>query len=278
MPLYALGSNSRYQLSLGHINDVSSPSLTSLHLPSDEQPIKIVAGANHTLLLTNKGNLYGTGANKYGQCLRPPCDAIRGFVLVDGRWKDCAATWEGSICVREDESLWSFGRINNHTNLAGSKLVEETTTCSNSGDSRDIHLDGRNESNVHVVGGVQHFIVFGKAGANGYGNARKGQFGDSPSTGTGPIKLPTSNVLQATCGKDFTCLLSQDDNITVYTTTTKYNLHSIPTCNNIKSITSSWSTIAILHDSGKITIMGSFGSRSIPSLQSSSYTPTSSRK
>jgi protein ATS1 len=256
MPLYALGSNSSYQLSLIHANDVSSPSLTTLNLPSDEEPVKIVAGANHTLLLTSKGNLYATGANKYGQCLRPPCDAIVGFVLLDGQWKDCAATWEGSVGVREDGSIWSFGRIKNHTNLAGIKLVEETTTCSNFEDSRTIYLDGRSGGNVHVVGGVQHFIAFGKGWAYGYGDARKGQFGDSTTTGTGPIKLPTSNVLQAACGKDFSCLLSQDNNIAVYTTTTKHNLHSVTLSNDFKSITSSWSTIAILHNSGKITSWG----------------------
>ena len=256
MPLYALGSNSSYQLSLTHTNDVSSPSLTTLNLHSDEHPIKIVAGANHTLLLTNKGNLYATGANKCGQCLRPPCDTVPGFSLVAGRWKDCAATWEGSIGVREDGSIWTFGKIKNHTNLPGAKLVEETTSCGNFEDSRDIHLDGRNEGDVYVVGGVQHFIAFGNGDAYGHGDARKGQFGDSPTTGTHPIKLATSNVLQAACGKDFTCLLSRDGNITVYTTTTKHNLQSIPHSNNIKSITSSWSTIAILHNSGKITSWG----------------------
>lgn len=231
MPLYALGSNSSYQLSLTHTNDVSSPTLTTLSLPKDEYPVKIASGANHTLLLTNKGTLYATGANRYGQCLKPQCEVVPGFQPVDGKWKDCSATWEGSIGVHEDGSIQSFGKIRDHKNIVVNKK----------------------SGTQHVVGGVQHFIIFGESEAIGYGDGRKGQLG---SAGSEPVDIPAHDIVQVTAGKDFTCFLSSDDTLTVYTTSTKHNLSSVPACTNIKRITSSWSTLAILHNSGKITAWG----------------------
>jgi protein ATS1 len=249
MPLYALGSNSSYQLSLGHINDVSAPSLTTLRLPQDERPIKIVAGANHTLLLTNSGRLYTTGANKYGQCLRPPCDVIPGFTQVDGVWDDCAATWEGSIAIDKDGALWSFGSIKNHDNLCGIRIDHSIATEADDGTNF-----GKSKFK-HVFGGVQHFIAIGDGEAFGYGEGRKGQLG-APTLSSKAVKIPLNDVVQAACGKDFSCLLSAKESITVYTTSLKHNLRSIPTCTSIKSINASWSTIAILHDSGEITSWG----------------------
>jgi protein ATS1 len=258
MPLYALGSNSCHQLSLGHVNDVSTPSLTTLNLPPNEHPIKIVAGSNHTLLLTNTGTLYVTGANKYGQCLKPACDVVSGFVQVDGRWRDCAATWEGSIVVDENGLIWSCGRIKNHENLNGVSIEDESVTRRNIGKITGDEGMNRSKGNksIHVTGGVQHFIAFGERGTYGYGDERKGRFGNTSHSETGSFKLSTANVIQATCGKDFTCLLSEDDKITLYTTSSKHNLLSIPTITNIKSVTSSWSTIALLHNSGQITSWG----------------------
>ena len=237
MPLFALGSNSSYQLSLGHSNDVSSPSITTLDLPLNEHPVKIVAGSNHTLLLTNQGSLYATGANKYGQCMRPPCDTILVFVKIEDKWTDCAATWEGSVAIHEDGSLRTFGLIKNHKHLSGSKLI--------------------NDGVEGVVGGVQHFVVLSGGTAVGYGEGRKGQLGASEGQST-PITFPYCNIIHAACGKDFTCLLSSSNEVKVETTSQKYGVNIIPTpyLTDIKSITASWFTIAILHNSGKITAWG----------------------
>ena len=266
MPLYSLGSNSSYQLSLRHANDVSTPTLTSLSLPPDEYPVKIAAGSNHTLLSTNKGSLYTTGTNKYGQCLRPPCDVISGFTEVDGKWKDCAATWEGSLTLNENGSVRSFGRIRSHRNLAGKGLDEHQESVGNISNGEEEGLECNSDLDgikgrvprmaiAHVEGGVQHFVVFGKDGAFCYGDGRKGQFGVTTNA-TEPVKIPAEDVIQVTCGKDFTCILSPNNTLAVYTTSTKHNLLSVPNCTDIKSIAASWSTIAILHRSGNITSWG----------------------
>lgn len=250
MPLYSLGSNSSYQLSLPHTKDVSSPSLTTLSLPFAEYPVKIVAGANHTLLLTNQGSLYATGANKYGQCLVPACDAVQGLKKVEGKWKDCAATWEGSVAVKEDGTVWSFGKIRNHENFNGLVLNDSLLDGVNHEETNDDCRNGK----IRVFGGVQHFIVLKSGYALGYGDGKKGQLG--PSTNGNGTKLPIQNISQVACGKEFTCLLTNSNQLKVYTTNDKHNLTSIPPIQGIKQIAASWSTIAVLDNAGKVTAWG----------------------
>src|SRR5437667_5992982 len=199
MPLYALGSNSCHQLSFRHTNDVWSPCLTTLNLPADESPVKIVGGGNHTLLLTNRGNLYATGANKYGQCIRPACEVIPGFVCVDGRWRDCAATWEGSVAIREDGLVFSFGKTKDHSNMDGVHVEDTTYTADLKESNNRLRCD--EGMIIHVSGGFQHFIIFGELGALGYGNGRKGQFSGKHVSETITVNITTSDVIQATSGK-----------------------------------------------------------------------------
>jgi len=251
MPLYSLGSNSSHQLSLQHTKDVSFPSRTTFTLSPDDFPTKIVAGANHTLLLTNKGSLYATGANRYGQCLTAPCDFVIGFRKVAENCRDCAATWEGSVVVRRDRTVWSFGNIKNHANLQGVEW-----------DSPQDCLETVNEieEGPHVVAGVQHFVLFDSGKAVGYGDGKKGQFGgtltDSISTNAKGAQLTVSDIAQIACGKDFTTLLTNAGELKVFTSNGKYHLTSIPPLNNIKQITASWSTIAVLDHSGRVNSWG----------------------
>jgi len=259
MPLYALGSNSSYQLSLTHTNDISQPTQTTLQLPPNQHPIKIVAGSNHTLLLTNVGTLYSTGANKYGQCMRLACDVIPGFERVEGRWRDCAATWEGSIAVAEDGRVWSFGKIKDHENLKGIRVdelvgVKEVKNDEAGKEGRIMDTEG---GKWKVVAGVQHFVVYNETYALGYGDSKKGQLGPSPTPSPSPTLIPSPhNILQITCGKDFTLILSPNSQLTLHTTSTKHPLHSLPASHSIHAITSSWSTIGCLNTSGHVISWG----------------------
>jgi len=252
MPLYSLGSNACHQLSLPHADDVHSPTRTTLNLPDDEYPIKIVAGSNHTFLLTNMGGLYATGANREGQCFMRNKDVLLGFEKVGGerRWRDCAATWEGGVLVDEGGHVWSCGRIKNHGSLEG-KGFEELFGRQGSGEM--------GAGDVRVAAGVQHFVIFRGHDAVGFGDGKKGQFGTTATTTVTPegIILPASDLEQVACGKDFTCILSSTGKVSVYTTSTKHNLQAIPALPvSIKSIASSWSTIALLDDTGKIHSWG----------------------
>ena len=262
MPLYALGSNSSYQLSLTHTIDVSIPTKTTLKLPDKEHPVKIVAGGNHTLLLTDSGSLYATGANKYGQCMSSACDLIRGFTKVNGIWKDCAATWEGSVAVDKDGLVWSFGKIKNHENISGWKAEKdpvfsenkETITTSEDQLGQEAAAARENSTVTGVVGGVQHFIVSTNSGVFGFGDSRKGQLGTFHNNR--PSKLSSDSIVQAACGKEFTCLLPKTNLLEIHTTSLKHNLHTIPSHLQILSLVASWSTLAILDSAGKVTCWG----------------------
>lgn len=249
MPLYSLGSNAQHQLSLPHTNDVHSPTLTTLTFPPDVYPIKIVAGSNHTLLLTNTWELYATGANHWGQCFVKGNDVLPSFERVGGgrRWRDCAATWEGSILVDEGGLIWSCGRIKNHQGLSGKRFDDLV--------GRDMARENHGRD-VQVSAGVQHFIIFDDNEAIGFGDGRKGQFG-SPTTLTTGVRLPTSDIHQVSCGKDFTCILSSTGQISLYTISTKHNIQTIPPLPEaLYFLTSSWSTISILDPIGRIHSWG----------------------
>jgi len=269
MALYALGSNSSYQLSLNHTEDVPIPSKTTLDLPDDELPVKVAAGGNHTLLLTNKGSLYATGANKYGQCMTPACDYIRGFKRLDGVWVDCAATWEGTVGIDDGGFVWSFGKIKDHEKLSGWKpgkdslVAKVETTSSTHGNRCEQEAGagtgagtgaGEQSKVLGVFGGVQHFLVLTTDGVFGFGDSRKGQLGISQSNH--PSAMSSETIVQAACGKEFTCLLSATGHLELHTISTKHNLHNIPSHRPVRSLVASWSTIALLDVDGKITSWG----------------------
>lgn len=131
MYLYALGSNGSGQLALTHAEDVSTPRKCHFETPprADDSIVHVVAGGNHTLLLTRMGYVYAAGCNADGRCgpsmqqqedlkTRGEKDddgsaggdsllCFRRVVLtdalsgsrVDGPFRCVAATWEGSILV-----------------------------------------------------------------------------------------------------------------------------------------------------------------------------------
>jgi protein ATS1 len=243
MPLYALGSNASHQLSFPHTDDIHTPAQTSLSLPPGSKPVKIVAGSNHTLLLTNEGAVYATGANHKGQCFVKGKDVLPGFERVGEvkRWRDVGATWEGSILIDSEGAIWSCGRIRNHENLDGKSFAEL--------------VGGNGEGEVKVAAGVQHFILFDDTVAIGFGDGSKRQF-STPASGDG-VKLPTSDIRQVTCGKEFTCILSSTGAVSIYTSSTKHSLHAIPPLPpKIISMASSWSTIVLLTEKGYLHAWG----------------------
>ena len=147
--LYALGSNSSFQLGLPHDHDVwkpeeclfhdtggfsSSKSESSISLAEGVRQRrwfrKLVAGGNHSLILLGSGEVYGAGESGDGRCgLRDfGEDGVgnRGFrrvvrqdlKLTSGRDRDTergirtvdvAATWSASFLLDEQERIWVCG-------------------------------------------------------------------------------------------------------------------------------------------------------------------------
>ena len=187
--------------------------------------------------------------------MRPACDVIPGFVKVEGRWSDCAATWEGSIVVDEDGRVWSFGKIKDHENLNGIRPETLLATKEMKGKEEASSTD-TGVKQWKVAAGVQHFIVYDESYALGYGDSKNGQLGPSLTPSPQPTLLPTPhNILQITCGKDFTLILSPTSHLTLHTTSTKHPLN-LPPPSSIQAITSSWSTIGSLNTSGHVTSWG----------------------
>ncbi|KAJ5655160.1 hypothetical protein N7507_007110 [Penicillium longicatenatum] len=143
MNLFAFGSNGSGQLGLGHTEDVSTPTQCLFTAPfaasaenqgqnpvshAKDKIVQIVAGGNHTLLLTRQGHVYATGYNLDGRCgpgthidlsndqakddttrLQSEVSKILKFqrvILTDSTtgctvdtFKSVSATWEASILV-----------------------------------------------------------------------------------------------------------------------------------------------------------------------------------
>src|ERR1700721_2451023 len=219
MPLHSLGSNSSFQLSHPHNTDLPAPA----PIPQQLSPLVLSSGGNPSLLLTPPHKLFRPGLNSHGQCFLPTSTTlVRGFERA-GIWKNCASTWEGSICFDLDGLLYTFGKI---------KGIDENLRA------KDV---GREKK---VVSGVQHFVVFDENEGIGFGDSRKGQV-----IGNGR-KFPEQGIGYVTCGKDMTCILSRSHGITIYTNNKRHEISSIPSIvkenmNDIKAIVSSWSTIIV---------------------------------
>jgi protein ATS1 len=124
MGVFAFGSNGSGQLGIGHAEDVSIPTECLFTSPTpNDKIVNVVAGGNHTLILTESGAVYAAGCNTDGRCgpgiqtLREEDETKNGQaeenILLFRRiflsdtstlktidtFKCVSATWEGSILV-----------------------------------------------------------------------------------------------------------------------------------------------------------------------------------
>ncbi|MDP2233554.1 MAG: cell wall-binding repeat-containing protein, partial [Actinomycetota bacterium] len=90
-----------------------SPKMIFTGVPAvGRQPVDVIAGYNHALMLKGDGTLWGWGANQYGQAggtgtrLSPaPVDAGR-------EWADVSAGLNFTLGLKADGTLWSWGYNN----------------------------------------------------------------------------------------------------------------------------------------------------------------------
>ncbi|XP_070606662.1 X-linked retinitis pigmentosa GTPase regulator isoform X3 [Erythrolamprus reginae] len=110
--LYMFGSNNWGQLGLGTKNTVSKPTCVKVLKP---EKVKLAAcGRNHTLICTEKGNLYATGGNSEGQLGLGGTEERSGFHLVSyftsqHKIKQLAAGSYTSAALTEDGQLFMWG-------------------------------------------------------------------------------------------------------------------------------------------------------------------------
>ncbi|KIW91870.1 uncharacterized protein Z519_07840 [Cladophialophora bantiana CBS 173.52] len=219
--MYAFGSNGSGQLGIGHTEDVSRPErcLFRTHERGENSdhgltfdgrnPLegsapaqvcdvkKIVAGGNHTLLLTTDGRLFIAGNTGMARVVAENVKSDRSVVFEEitdqfstlgisrrntgprNVVTDIAATWGASFAVVDGKAIvgWGVGTKGElglgpgvtSTNGQVMKLFEADLVSSH-GEAVEI---------LNIEGGVAHVVVLLSHGrVYGWGSCRKGQLGE----------------------------------------------------------------------------------------------------
>lgn len=288
--LYAIGSNGSGQLGVSHKDDVWSPESCHFLIADDYQLVsttatvpctagesitKIVAGGNHTLLLTSKGRVFAAGSNDATRCFLAEdvkesvvfreCSRRVGDNTTEAFVTDAAATWEASFFVLEGKAVFACG--NGARGELGSGQDVVTTTEGGPLKCFDIADFDNNATIVRVTACMSHVIVLdSKGNLYGWGSCRKGELGDSlrsTKVAWTPQRLEdvTFGVEQVVLGKDFTFVLGVNGQEMLLGDTKHF---STPVLDNFlkKGVTSGfrlfagWSSITAMHSDGRVTSHG----------------------
>lgn len=225
----AFGSNSAGQLGIGHRNDTAEPQSCLFERPDDDgnwsEPksvSSIVAGGNHTLLLTGEGQVWAAGTNLDGRCALPTTTGnVTSFCkvplptsgqLAANRVTHVAATWEASIIVFDERLILTCGSGNKGElaqgpNVTASPLLMQTQQL-----VPNLDLQPRI---VKVAAGVNHVLALTADGTVfGWGSSRKGQLGNDLKVDKlvwTPIMIPVPfEVRRIVAGRDYSLLLGSN--------------------------------------------------------------------
>eukprot|EP01083_Nonionella_stella_P004282 12358_1 len=137
--IYAFGINDNAQFGNAMRSDDSNPVLTPLHtlnrlFPSNNNKItKICTGFNHSLFLTNTGNVWSCGKNNFGQCgivrqcgTADPLKLIPVLVPFLQNIIDIECGLMHNLCIDRAQQLWGFGYNRfGQLGFGGNKVVEK---------------------------------------------------------------------------------------------------------------------------------------------------------
>ncbi|KAI9671250.1 MAG: hypothetical protein M1829_004657 [Trizodia sp. TS-e1964] len=252
--IFSLGSNGSGQLGIGHCEDASIPTLSTL--PENtvtDSPPKIAAGGNHTLALFPSGDIYAAGSNSDGRCgLTSNIHSSHTFYRIPLELKSTSkiklftATWEASILVTSDDKVFAFG-----AGTKGELGLGEKATASN--EPRIVlGFPPPGTSIVDIASGLSHTIVVLSNGeVYGWGNGRKGQLGEPTAIIWSPRKVGglDFHVVRAVCGREFTYLVgAPDQGVHVILGTDKWDLKSTapPSVPGWIDIGAAWGSIFVL--------------------------------
>lgn len=212
--LFTIGSNGSGQLGIGHKEDVSVPKQALFHPEAPNSPIvKVAAGGNHTLLLTQDGQVHWSGDGTSGACGTGPVTDVPVFQKIVlgqdiGPVALVAASWETSYLVSKDASgkqtkLYSLG-MGNKGELGVGQLIVRTPTATLFKDfpPADTEIVDISSSMGHAV------IVLSNGDVYGWGNGRKGQVGQPGEVIYSPRKITNVEfkVTRVACAKESTAL------------------------------------------------------------------------
>ncbi|KAK5994584.1 RCC1 repeat-containing protein C10F6.04 [Cladobotryum mycophilum] len=272
--IFATGSNGSAQLGIRHSQDVSVPKPVVFH-PGSPTPtptvVRIAAGGNHTLLLSESGQLFWSGDGTTGACGLPldrimPVFQEARLVREDdaeeiGHIALIAATWEASIIVAEDEDgkrtkMFSFG-VGNKGELGLGELIIRTPSA-----ARIKEFPPPGTEIVDLSACMGHVVaVLDNGDAYGWGNCRKSQIGEPDVIVYAPRKIQGIDfkVTRAVCANEATCFFGGPDtgNIRVlgsdkWTLTSK----APSTISPWIDVGASWGNFYVLHQDGSLESWG----------------------
>lgn len=265
--LLALGSNGSGQLGLCHHDDVYIP--TAVDLLSSTTPIlSVAAGGNHTLILSQNGNVHVSGAagldhgkGKLGSA-GSICSEQHFVELPDvndatgQRWRLCAATWTASFLVNENSKVFSFGTGNRGELGLGDDVTEANSpTLIPDFPPPGLDILDLQASMGHAVAVLSDGSVWG------WGSGRKGQLGEHAGLFWSPRRIEELpfKVEKVACGRDFTTLFgAPDDGECLVLGSDKHGLRSKkPTSvTGWKQVAATWCSAFVLKDTGGLVAWG----------------------
>lgn len=274
--LFALGSNGSGQLGIGHTEDVNVP--TEVALPDSLSPkwismriATIAAGGNHTLILYRDGNIFASGDNSDGRCslnIRTTgsneSTQLTSFVspielALDNPvdiYRFCAATWQASLCLRNDGRVVSCG-----TGTRGELgLGKDVSHAPIPKAIPNFPPDGTKV--VNLVAGMGHVVaILSNGDVYGWGAGRKGQIGSPPGDQWSPKKIEgiPFPARHAVCGREFTYIVgepSDGKHITLGSDKWSVISDAPKTLPPWKSIGASWGSIFVLLQTGNMLSWG----------------------
>ncbi|KAI0995743.1 hypothetical protein K3495_g12437 [Podosphaera aphanis] len=281
--IYALGSNGSGQLAIGHAEDVSVPKevlFDGLDPPSHVTQVR--AGGNHTLLLADgklyvAGNYPGSSACDDRQATNFHAKFQQVRLVDDPAFADlpivlCAASWEASIIVQQDENgssnrVFSIG-MGNHGELGQGESLFRSVKPQIIDCFPPPGLEIRD-----IAACVNHVVaVLSNGDVYGWGNGRKGQLGEPKGFVYRPRKVENLDfeVERVVCGREFTCLLggtgSQNGLFSILGSDKDNVITSAPTSlSGWKDIGAGWSSIHVLNQDGVLKSWGQNNYRQLAS-------------
>lgn len=263
----AFGSNGNGQLSIGHDDDTHIP--TTCIIPEScptTQPVKIVAGGNHTLVLYPCGTVLASGLNTNGQCgirVDEGPKSFSSFRVVpapleeDAKWVDISAGWEFSVFVSSTGNVYTCGLGNKGELGQGSTVtVLHELRKLESFPPATCRITSISSGMAHTLAVLDNGDVYG------WGAGRKGQLGEPvqavvPSPRRIDLSFPAAT---AACGREFGFVVSRDGSRHQVLGGEKYNVKgSQPAQGALKGCTSvqaSWGGVCVLLGDGSITAWG----------------------
>lgn len=268
--IYAIGSNGSGQLGIGHKEDVSVPKPALFDGPTPPHIRAVAAGGNHTLILTRSGQIYWSGDSKSGACGVVPQNPGREPSFAPMLSKEfehddaqpvthVAATWESTIFVRQDKQgknreAYSCG-LGDKGELGQGQFVVRIPSA-----QRIPDFPPPDTEIVHLSACMSHVVaVLNDGSVYGWGNGRKGQIGSPDEIVHSPRRLDgiDFHVKKAVCGKEFTCLIGEDGQISVLGSDKWGIKSSAPAMvQGWQDIGASWSNIYVLKSDGHVQSWG----------------------